>query len=403
MAAIDSLPGDQRAVLQLVLGRGRSYDEIAGLLSINPEGVRERARAATDALGPQTRVPDTNRQMICDYLLGQLPAHDIPAVRELLAHSAPERGWARVLSQELAPLSAGPLPEIPVSTGPSAAPSPAAPPIMPAPGPVSSPTPPLTPIAPPVTPTLAAAPDSAPVVSGAAVDGEPAGSTPRRRGRRRDRAAKRPKAATPAKAAKPTRAQRRAAAAAGETEKVRSSRRGGMVVIAIAVIVIAAVVVLVAKHHHSHTVTASAHVTQTNPASATQTSSSTSSTGAAANPAGAKVVTQVNLSPTTAGSKAAAIADVLQEGSEREVAIVGQNVPANTAHNSYEVWLYNSPSNAVSLGFVDPGVTANGKLSTAGPLPADASSYRKLIITTETVAKPKQPGLIVLSGTISGL
>jgi hypothetical protein len=402
MTAIDLLPGDQRAVLQLVLGRGRSYDEIARLLSINPEGVRERARAATDALGPQTRVPEANRQMICDYLLGQLPAHDIPAVRELLAHSAPERGWARVLSEELATMSAGPLPEIPVSTGPSAAPSPADTPIVPAPAAMSSPTPQAAPVAAPVPPTPAAAPDPAPVPDGAAVEDEAAGSTSPRRGRRRDRAAKSPKTAKPAK---PTRAQRRAAtaAAAGETEKVRSSRRGGMVVIAIAVIVIAAVVVLVAKHHHSHTVTASAHVTQTNPASATQTSSSTSSTGAAANPAGAKVVTQVNLSPTTAGSKAAAIADVLQEGSEREVAIVGQNVPANTAHNSYEVWLYNSPSNAVSLGFVDPGVTANGKLSTAGPLPADASSYRKLIITTETVAKPKQPGLIVLSGTISGL
>jgi hypothetical protein len=194
-----------------------------------------------------------------------------------------------------------------------------------------------------------------------------------------------------------------AAAAAGETEKVRSSRRGGMVVIAIAVIVIAAVIVVVAKHHHSHTVTASAHVTQTNPASATQTSSSTASTSAAADPAGAKVVTQINLSATTAHGKAAAIADVLQEGSEREVAIVGQNLPANTAHDSYEVWLYNSPSSAVSLGFVDPGVTANGKLSTAGPLPADASSYRDLIITTETVAKPKRPGPIVLSGMISGL
>ena len=67
------------------------------------------------------------------------------------------------------------------------------------------------------------------------------------------------------------------------------------------------------------------------------------------------------------------------------------------------MWLFNSQSSAVSLGFVDPGVTSNGKLSAAGPLPSDASSYHELIVTTETVAKPKAPGPIVLSGPISGL
>ena len=118
VATLDSLPGDQRAVLQLVLGRGRSYDEIARLLSINPDGVRERARAALDALGPETRVAAADRQLIGDYLLGQLPEADVPAVRDRLAHSAGERAWARVLSAELAPLASGPLPEIPLDTGP---------------------------------------------------------------------------------------------------------------------------------------------------------------------------------------------------------------------------------------------------------------------------------------------
>ena len=49
MATLDSLPADQRAVLQLVLRRGRSYDEIARLLSIDRAAVRERAleRAST--------------------------------------------------------------------------------------------------------------------------------------------------------------------------------------------------------------------------------------------------------------------------------------------------------------------------------------------------------------------
>ncbi|HEY5192474.1 MAG TPA: sigma factor-like helix-turn-helix DNA-binding protein [Solirubrobacteraceae bacterium] len=50
MTDLDRLPPDQRAVLSLVLDRGKSYGEVAELLGI-PEGtVRGRAHAALDAL-----------------------------------------------------------------------------------------------------------------------------------------------------------------------------------------------------------------------------------------------------------------------------------------------------------------------------------------------------------------
>ena len=87
MASLDSLPADQRAVLQLVLQRGRSYDEIAGMLSIDRAAVRDRALAAFDALGPETDVEPDQRALICDYLLGQLPAGDSDDVRARLAES----------------------------------------------------------------------------------------------------------------------------------------------------------------------------------------------------------------------------------------------------------------------------------------------------------------------------
>src|ERR1700716_3643008 len=74
MASLDSLPADHRAVLQLVLQRGRSYDDIAQLLSIHRAAVRERALSALDALGPQTAVEPERRALITDYLLGQLPS-----------------------------------------------------------------------------------------------------------------------------------------------------------------------------------------------------------------------------------------------------------------------------------------------------------------------------------------
>ncbi len=118
MASLDSLPPDQRAVLELVLRRGRSYDEIAALLSIDRAGVRERALAAFDALGPRTGVAPERRGLITDYLLGALPGRVADDVRDHLAGSPSERAWARVVASELQPLASEPLPEIPVDPGP---------------------------------------------------------------------------------------------------------------------------------------------------------------------------------------------------------------------------------------------------------------------------------------------
>lgn len=117
MSSLESLSGDQRAVLELVLKQGRGYDEIAKLLSIDRAGVRERALAAFDALGPKTRVPPERRALITDYLLGQLPPRVADDTREHLSQSASERAWARSLASELGPLAAKPLPEIPAGDG----------------------------------------------------------------------------------------------------------------------------------------------------------------------------------------------------------------------------------------------------------------------------------------------
>ncbi len=72
MPSLDNLPGDQRAVLQMVLRRGRSYDEIARLLSLDRAAVRERAQIALDAIGPHAEVAPEQQHRIADYLLGQL-------------------------------------------------------------------------------------------------------------------------------------------------------------------------------------------------------------------------------------------------------------------------------------------------------------------------------------------
>ncbi|MDE3131301.1 MAG: RNA polymerase subunit sigma-24, partial [Acidobacteriota bacterium] len=72
MSPLETLAPDQRAVLQLVLQRGRSYDQIAAMLSIGREAVRQRAHDALDALTPASGRAGPGRALVADYLLGQL-------------------------------------------------------------------------------------------------------------------------------------------------------------------------------------------------------------------------------------------------------------------------------------------------------------------------------------------
>src|SRR5690242_2743128 len=115
MAPIDDLAPDQRAVLQLLLKQGKGYDELATLLRIEPDAVRERAVLALEALGPRDGAPlaEERRAEIPDYLLGQQTASQRQATREFREGSAGGRGWARVVAGELRPLAGDALPEIP--------------------------------------------------------------------------------------------------------------------------------------------------------------------------------------------------------------------------------------------------------------------------------------------------
>jgi hypothetical protein len=122
----------------------------------------------------------------------------------------------------------------------------------------------------------------------------------------------------------------------------------------------------------------------------------------AAQPIGpnAKVVAQTNLQPTDPRSKALGIATVIKRGTQYSLAIVAQGLRRNTLRNAYAVWLYNSRRHARLLGFVDPGVGRDGRLSTAGPLPTNAKHYREIILTLETTGSPKRPGPIILKGRL---
>ena len=116
MSRIDDLAPDQRAVLQLLLRQGKSYEELAQMLRIDADAVRERAAGALDELGPRDGAPlaAERKADITDYLLGQQSASRRQATREYLEGSAAGRGWARVVAGELRPLAGDALPDIPV-------------------------------------------------------------------------------------------------------------------------------------------------------------------------------------------------------------------------------------------------------------------------------------------------
>jgi Anti-sigma-K factor rskA len=103
------------------------------------------------------------------------------------------------------------------------------------------------------------------------------------------------------------------------------------------------------------------------------------------------------------GTTTSAIAEVVKQGKESAIAIVGHGLPANTKHNAYAVWLYNTPNDAVRLGFVNPGVGKNGRLATTGPLPPNAAHFKRLVITIETTANPTRPGAVILRGNLTGV
>lgn len=101
MPPLAALAPEHRAVLDLVVGRGRSYGEIAALLAVPEASVRARARAALTALAPPTGLDTADAEAIADEVLGQRTA---PST---LDHTHPAQAWAAALERELAPLRGG--------------------------------------------------------------------------------------------------------------------------------------------------------------------------------------------------------------------------------------------------------------------------------------------------------
>jgi hypothetical protein len=312
MSTLEDLPADQRAVLTLVLVRGRSYGEIGSALSIDRAAVRARASSAMATLGGPTELDVAELGLLTDYLLGQLPDGVAMEMQARLEHDGPAREWASSVAAALEPIATEPLPPI---------------------------------------------------------------------------ATRRP-----------------------------SSRRGGAILLAAVGLVLAAGITFAAisalggSSGPSGTTAGGATTTagadsRTQPATATHPFATPFSSPPPAGPTTdpVKVLARLALLPpdAPAGRREAGIAEVVRTNGQTGIVIVAQGLAANTRRNAYAVWL-SAPAGATAfLGFVSRLVTANGKLTADGPLPADAARYSRVLLTLETASKPKVPGRIILEGGLA--
>jgi hypothetical protein len=116
MASYDQLSAQQRAIVDLILKRGQSYEQLADTLGMPETRVRELAGEALTSLAPVSAaaVDDGWRTQIADYLLGQQAAPDAAATRSHLRRSEAARGWSRSVLDSLEHLyPKGELPTIP--------------------------------------------------------------------------------------------------------------------------------------------------------------------------------------------------------------------------------------------------------------------------------------------------
>jgi Flp pilus assembly protein TadG len=341
MASLESLTPDQRAVLDLVLRRGRSYDDIAQLLAIDRAAVRTRALAAFDAIGPETGISPESRALITDYLLGQLPERVAEQTRERLAESPYDRAWARVVGSELQTLAAEPLPEIPDGSRARSAPA-------------------------------------------AATEAEAAGTeTPSPA-----------PGATPSRSRQPRRAPR--------LSDRPSSRRGGAIMLGVGVLVVVVVVVVLLAVTGGGSSKKQPTTAAASTPARTATTGTTGSAGTTSTKSQAQIVAQVNLNPPSGTGSSKGVGLVVKDGKAYGLIIEAQNVAPNS-HNAYAVWLYNSSADTLRLGFVNPAVGKTGKLQVGTGLPTNAGHYKELLLTLETQSSPKAPGQVVLEGPFKGV
>jgi len=373
MSPVETLPPDQRAVLQLVLQQGRSYEDLSRLLGISSDAVRGRAVAGLESLGPDAgpRLSAERRGEIVDYLLGQQPDSEREATRERLAGSASARAWARVLAGELGPVARTELPEIPEPQEPTPTPAPAR---AHAPNGKSA--------------TTLASREPAEERNGAGTTERPEPTA--EQGTTADGAAR---------AGRLDPAVEEDAAGTGP----RASRLGGALLLGAVAILLIVVVIFLVNRGGSSNSGGSASTPSTPSNSASTPANQTPAGGAKTNNPKVVPVAQAALTPPGGGKTPRGAAQLIVQGNAANFLIGAEGLPALKG-DSYTVWLYNSPTDATPLAYFRAENIKGGRAGGAAMVPQNFQRFRNIIVSRQAVASPKtpptKPGPIVLQGPL---
>jgi Sigma-70, region 4 len=369
MSPLSALAPDQRAVLELLLRQGRDYAELSELLGLPEAGVRSRAHAALAALAPDRPAPVGEDGAVADWILGQQDDAEAERTCGAIARMPAWHGWASEVLDRLSEVTGAELPELPLpEAGDEPAPAPARKETQPRPAGKGQGRP-------------------RPVRDGTAA----AGAQHARRRADAGAAAgagKRPRPAKERPAAEPAGASSPASGGGG----LRSSRKGGLVLLAGLALAVAVVLFFVFRGGDEPQ-TASSDATPTPTASAE-----------------AQVVNEVALKGK--GNKAQGLMRVFQRGEGGLVfALAADKMPANKAGEVYAVWFTKKGAAPRNLGFSQSQVGKQGVFTTGGPQQGQEAQFAKWLVDYDTIvvaradsksANAKKPGPVVLSGTLPG-
>jgi len=347
MSPLQTLAPDQRAVLELLLRQGRSYAELSELLGLPEDAVRERAHTALAALAPGHAAPIGEDGAVADWILGQLSGDEAGSTRDAVSRMPAWREWAAEVTDRLGEIDGATVPDVPGGAGePKQKPKPRA----------SRPR--------PVRDTAAPA-----------------------------------KAAAPATAQRPARERSPgtpsiAAAGGGAVAQLRSSKLGGAILIGVLALLVAAFLFWFLGRDDDN---------GNQPAAAAPSATATPS-------ATPDVVVQVPLAGV--GNKAQGLMQVVKRDDGKLVFALGANkIPPNKQREVYAVWFTKKGGAPRNLGFAQTRVGTNGVFTTGGPQQGQEDAFAKWLADYDTVvvaradaqsAKARQPGQIVLRGTLPG-
>jgi hypothetical protein len=130
---------------------------------------------------------------------------------------------------------------------------------------------------------------------------------------------------------------------------------------------------------------------------------STTTTDAEAGAAQPQVIGQVTLDPLDKSDRdTVGVAAVAKTGNKTQLAVQGKLPPRAGEEEAYEVWLYNSRDDALSIGA--QRTDRDGNYQGAGDLPADYRKYKYIDISAEKVDDNREhSGQSVLRGEIADL